>query len=299
MTPRQEMELLLVEAERQSTQQEMELLLKEADRQTTSDTCPSCGQGKDHAGWMLCLDARLFQREEDMIDEKKKEAEPKLLGSRDSRQRSGEVRHPEGETGRSKDRTAAGKVPQTRKGRTVSMSSNQRKSTMSKSARSLLPKPRYIELLLPLVSFGLGALPYIGIGLRSTAHLMVRGLVGAGRGTFALLRLLAQGVVEVGRGILRLLSLLVRSVVAAGKGILGLLSLLVRSVVAAGEGILGLLQAMIRGVLSAVQRILGLLQLLTRGVLKISRRVLEVWPESHWPGFTLRQSDVFQSYAPQ
>ena len=27
--------------------------------------------------------------------------------------------------------------------------------------------------------------------------------------------------------------------------------------------------------------------------------VLEVWPESHWPGFTLRQSDVFQSYAAQ
>ena len=26
------------------------------------------------------------------------------------------------------------------------------------------------------------------------------------------------------------------------------------------------------------------------------RRVLEVWPESHWPGFALRQADVFQSY---
>ena len=26
---------------------------------------------------------------------------------------------------------------------------------------------------------------------------------------------------------------------------------------------------------------------------------LEVWPESHWPGFTLRQSDVLQSYAAQ
>ena len=24
--------------------------------------------------------------------------------------------------------------------------------------------------------------------------------------------------------------------------------------------------------------------------------VLEVWPESHWPGFALRQADVFQSY---
>ena len=23
---------------------------------------------------------------------------------------------------------------------------------------------------------------------------------------------------------------------------------------------------------------------------------LEVWPESHWPGFVLRQADVFQSY---
>ena len=26
-------------------------------------------------------------------------------------------------------------------------------------------------------------------------------------------------------------------------------------------------------------------------------RLLEVWPESHWPGFALRQADVFQSYA--
>ena len=26
---------------------------------------------------------------------------------------------------------------------------------------------------------------------------------------------------------------------------------------------------------------------------------LEVWPESHWPGFALRQSDVFQSYTAQ
>ena len=24
--------------------------------------------------------------------------------------------------------------------------------------------------------------------------------------------------------------------------------------------------------------------------------VLEVWPESHWPGFALRQVDVLQSY---
>ena len=24
---------------------------------------------------------------------------------------------------------------------------------------------------------------------------------------------------------------------------------------------------------------------------------LEVWPESHWPVFALRQADVFQSYA--
>ena len=24
--------------------------------------------------------------------------------------------------------------------------------------------------------------------------------------------------------------------------------------------------------------------------------ILEVWPESHWPGFALRQADVFQSY---
>ena len=28
-----------------------------------------------------------------------------------------------------------------------------------------------------------------------------------------------------------------------------------------------------------------------------SQSPLEVWPESHWPGFALRQSDVFQSYA--
>ena len=26
------------------------------------------------------------------------------------------------------------------------------------------------------------------------------------------------------------------------------------------------------------------------------RMPLEVWPESHWPGFALRQTDVFQSY---
>ena len=26
------------------------------------------------------------------------------------------------------------------------------------------------------------------------------------------------------------------------------------------------------------------------------RAILEVWPESHWPGFALRQADVFQSY---
>ena len=34
-------------------------------------------------------------------------------------------------------------------------------------------------------------------------------------------------------------------------------------------------------------------------VLLVTRiyEVLEVWPESHWPGFALRQSDVFQSYA--
>ena len=24
--------------------------------------------------------------------------------------------------------------------------------------------------------------------------------------------------------------------------------------------------------------------------------ILEAWPESHWPGFALRQVDVFQSY---
>ena len=30
---------------------------------------------------------------------------------------------------------------------------------------------------------------------------------------------------------------------------------------------------------------------------RLIRCVLEVWPESHWPGFALRQADVFQSYA--
>ena len=28
----------------------------------------------------------------------------------------------------------------------------------------------------------------------------------------------------------------------------------------------------------------------------LHRYRLEVWPESHWPGFALRQADVFQSY---
>ena len=28
---------------------------------------------------------------------------------------------------------------------------------------------------------------------------------------------------------------------------------------------------------------------------KGSVKALEIWPESHWPGFALRQSDVFQS----
>ncbi len=26
------------------------------------------------------------------------------------------------------------------------------------------------------------------------------------------------------------------------------------------------------------------------------RRLLEVWPESHWPGFALREADVFKTY---
>ena len=34
---------------------------------------------------------------------------------------------------------------------------------------------------------------------------------------------------------------------------------------------------------------------LIRPLYGVGRR-LEVWPESHWPGFALRQSDVFQSY---
>ena len=28
----------------------------------------------------------------------------------------------------------------------------------------------------------------------------------------------------------------------------------------------------------------------------VPNSILEVWPESHWPGFALRQADVFQSY---
>ena len=31
-------------------------------------------------------------------------------------------------------------------------------------------------------------------------------------------------------------------------------------------------------------------------VLGLRLGVLEVWPESHWSGFALRQADVFQSY---
>ena len=28
----------------------------------------------------------------------------------------------------------------------------------------------------------------------------------------------------------------------------------------------------------------------------LGKTFLEVWPESHWPGFALRQADVLQSY---
>ena len=31
-------------------------------------------------------------------------------------------------------------------------------------------------------------------------------------------------------------------------------------------------------------------------ILSFTPSPLEVWPESHWPGFALRQADVFQSY---
>ena len=31
-------------------------------------------------------------------------------------------------------------------------------------------------------------------------------------------------------------------------------------------------------------------------VLGVIATALEVWPESHWPGFALRQLDVLQSY---
>ena len=33
----------------------------------------------------------------------------------------------------------------------------------------------------------------------------------------------------------------------------------------------------------------------TRGLLA-EARALEVWPESHWPGFALREADVFKTY---
>ena len=32
------------------------------------------------------------------------------------------------------------------------------------------------------------------------------------------------------------------------------------------------------------------------GATKRATDALEVWPESHWPGFALRQADVLQSY---
>ena len=35
---------------------------------------------------------------------------------------------------------------------------------------------------------------------------------------------------------------------------------------------------------------------LTPGLFPAAAGVLEVWPESHWPAFALRQADVFQSY---
>ena len=30
---------------------------------------------------------------------------------------------------------------------------------------------------------------------------------------------------------------------------------------------------------------------------EIAEQLIEVWPESHWPGFALRQSDVLQTQA--
>ena len=35
---------------------------------------------------------------------------------------------------------------------------------------------------------------------------------------------------------------------------------------------------------------------LSVATVRLNRAALEVWPESHWPGFTLRQADVLQSY---
>ena len=31
-------------------------------------------------------------------------------------------------------------------------------------------------------------------------------------------------------------------------------------------------------------------------VVQLTRLYLEVWPESHWPGFALREADVFKTY---
>ena len=35
---------------------------------------------------------------------------------------------------------------------------------------------------------------------------------------------------------------------------------------------------------------------LSVATVRLNRAALEVWPESHWPGFALRQADVLQSY---
>ena len=45
------------------------------------------------------------------------------------------------------------------------------------------------------------------------------------------------------------------------------------------------------------QLVLGISRMGDDGVDGVGRDQLEVWPESYWAGFALRQADVFQSYA--
>ncbi len=276
MTPKQEMELLLEEAKRQTNKQEMKLLLEEAERQTMGDICPSCGQGKEHAGWMLCLDARLIQRKEGMKDGKSQNGKNKAAES----QVSGTLHHesgwselrPTGSDARgTTNRTPPRKVRQEGSQASASVTSGGRKARKSKSRQGLHRNP--VSLFLSIVS---GTLKSIGLGISGAFQLLVGGVLKTGRGILGLLGLLLQGVVEVGRGILKLLSLLVRGVVAAVKGILGLLSLLVRGVVSAGRGVLRLSQLLVNAVVQTGKWVLAMFKLLARAVTTAGRKVAAV-----------------------